>query len=328
MRLLDRPATAAPPALQSLALRDAQRLAHGVHAAEKRDCDGKAGNEEKNARVGTQIEDQREAEIGHQDVECAGERGACAPTRESSGEREQPCLDEDLRCDAYQLCAKSGTYSDFATAPRCVLSQQRSDVDADKDHQQHRGAKKHRKLLANTTKDAALEVRGVAQVQIPASVAAIVLLSDEGASQGVEFCSGGGVLNAGTLADDRLQSVVGQRVRRSVSGEIAQRRERNPGGFRNAAEDAGESGGGYTDDGESVAIDGDRAADDGGVGVETLAPESVGKDDLVLRAIGTIIGAGIECADRFAAARRAPQSSWRRRCLRRSRPAAYRLDSN
>ena len=176
-----------------------------------------------------------------------------------------------------------------------MLSQQRSDVDADKDHQQHRGTKKHRKLLANTTKDAALEVRGVAQVQIPASVAAIVLLSDEGPSQGVEFCSRGGVLNAGTLADDRLQSVVGQRVRRSVRGEIAQGRERNPGSFRNAAKDAGESGGGYTDDGERVAIDGDRAADDAGVGVETLAPESVGKDNLVLRAIGTIIGAGIEC---------------------------------
>ncbi len=71
-------------------------------------------------------------------------------------------------------------------------------------------------------------MRGVVDVQVPAVELIVVLRERKGAGQGVDFSLGSGVGDIGTQANNDLQSRMQQRIRRSIGGEIAQCRKRNP----------------------------------------------------------------------------------------------------
>src|SRR6185312_375776 len=134
-------------------------------------------------------------------------------------------------------------------------------------------------------------MRAVSQIQIPPVV---VILRGQGLRQCVQFGRGGRVAHAGTEAGDSLEAIMLQRVQWCVKREIAKTRKRNPCDFCNAAEDSQKAFWGDADDREGMLINRDRPADQARVGMESATPERIRENNLVVAAVGTIIGIGFE----------------------------------
>ena len=71
-----------------------------------------------------------------------------------------------------------------------MLAEQRSDVDADQDHQQARRTKQHGQYLANHGKQSPLKMRGIVKVQIPAVVLIVMLREGERPGKSVDLSLG------------------------------------------------------------------------------------------------------------------------------------------
>ncbi len=112
--------------------------------------------------------------------------------------------------------------------------------------------------------------------------------------QGVQLRCRGCIAHTGTKANDFLKSVMKKGVGRSVCGQVAQRRKRNPCCLSKATEDAGKTAGRDTNDGEGVEVYGNGAADDAAVRLKAVAPKRVREYGFIVRAIGTIVGIGLK----------------------------------
>ena len=84
-----------------------------------------------------------------------------------AGKSQQASFSEYLRRDTIRRGAQGGADGDLTAAARRMLTEQRSDVDADQHHEQERCPQQYRQLLADHAEEATLEMRGVPQVPDP-----------------------------------------------------------------------------------------------------------------------------------------------------------------